>query len=176
MPDGPRELADYAHRLAGGGYTVGRDGNLSVRAGGRLLVTASGVPKEDLTESDVVSLDDIGRRSSEWAVHAAIYGARRDVNAVIHAHPVYACVLAVRREALEPLLDEVTPVLGGRVEVAEHAPSGSLELGARAVAALGDRQAVILADHGTVTVGATLAEAFYRLQVLERSAQVQVLR
>jgi len=168
-------LADFAHRLVAGGYAVGRDGNLSVREGDRILITASGKPKEELTGDDVVEIDSPDR-SSEWAVHAAIYRARPDVGAVIHAHPIHACVLAVRGEALEPLLDEVTPVLGGRVEVAEYGPSGSAELGEHAVAALGDRHAVILANHGTVTVGASLGEAFYRLQVLERAAHVQVLR
>jgi L-fuculose-phosphate aldolase len=170
-----RDLADFAHRLVAGAYTVGRDGNLSVREGDRVLITASGKPKEDLTEDDVVDIDS-PERSSEWAVHAAIYRARSDVGAVIHAHPIHACVLAVRGESLEALLDEVTPVLGGRIEVAEYAPSGTLELGEHAVAALGDRHAVILANHGTVTIGANLEEAFYRLQVLERAAQVQVLR
>ena len=96
--------------------------------------------------------------------------------AIVHAHPVFACVLAVRRERLEALLDEVGPVLGGPVEVAEYALSGSLDLGPRAVAGLGPRHAVILANHGTVTVGADLEEAFYRLEVLERAAHVQVLR
>jgi L-fuculose-phosphate aldolase len=175
MPSAHSALADFAHRLVAGGYTVGRDGNLSVREGDRVLITASGKPKESLTEDEVVEIED-PRRSSEWAVHSAIYRARPDVAAVIHAHPIHACVLAVRGEALEPILDEVGPVLGGPVEVAEYAPSGSAELGEHAVAALGPRFAVILAKHGTVTVGATLEEAFYRLQVLERTAQVQVLR
>ena len=60
--------------------------------------------------------------------------------------------------------------------MAEYALSGTPELGARAVAGLGERHAVILANHGTVTVGADLEEAFYRLEVLERAAQIQVLR
>jgi L-fuculose-phosphate aldolase len=88
---------------------------------------------------------------------------------------VWACVLAVLREPLPALLDEVEPVLGGAVEVARYAPSGSVDLGARAVEALGPRQAVILANHGTLTVGDTLERAFYRLEVLERAAQVYLL-
>ena len=96
--------------------------------------------------------------------------------AIVHAHPVFACVLAVRGERLEELLDEVGPVLGGPVEVAEYARSGTAQLGDHAVAGLGTRLAVILANHGTVTVGKDLEEAFYRLEVLERAAHVQVLR
>jgi ribulose-5-phosphate 4-epimerase/fuculose-1-phosphate aldolase len=175
-----QNLVDHGRRLVAGGYVVGADGNLSVRDGDRVLITPSRVPYDRLAPEGIASIDLSGAgdesRSSEWAVHCAIYRARPDVMAIIHAHPVYGCVLAVRRERLEALLDEVEPVLGGAVEVAEHAPSGSILLGAEAVAALGRRQAVILANHGTVTVGADLEEAFYRLEVLERAAQVQVLR
>ena len=175
-----QSLVDHGRRLVAGGYVVGADGNLSVRAGDRVLITPSRVPYDRLTAEQVASIDLDGEgdasRSSEWAVHCAIYRARPDVMAIVHAHPVYACVLAVRRERLEALLDEVGPVLGGPVEVAEYALSGSLDLGPRAVAGLGPRHAVILANHGTVTVGADLEEAFYRLEVLERAAHVQVLR
>jgi L-fuculose-phosphate aldolase len=180
MPSERRDLADFATRLAVEGYVAGRDGNLSVRVGERVLITASGVAKEFLTEEDVVEIGVDGegdpRRSSEWAVHCEVYRARPEVRAVIHAHPIHGCVLAVRGTPLEPILDEVEPVLGGRVLVAQYAPSGYLELARNAVTALGDRHAVILANHGTVTVGATVDEAFYRLQVLERTAQIQVLR
>ena len=175
-----QSLVDYGRRLVAGGYVVGADGNLSARDGRRVLITPSRVPYDRLAPEGIASINLSGvgdrSRSSEWAVHCAIYRARPDAKAIVHAHPVYACVLAVRRERLEALLDEVEPVLGGPVEVAEYAPSGSSDLGIRAVGGLGPRQAVILANHGTVTVGADLEEAFYRLEVLERAAHVQVLR
>jgi len=175
-----QSLVDHGRRLVAGGYVVGADGNLSVRSGDGVLITPSRVPYDRLTSEGIATLNLYGAgddfRSSEWAVHCAIYQRRPDVMAIIHAHPVYGCVLAVRRERLEALLDEVEPVLGGAIEVAEYAPSGSIDLGARAVAGLGPRHAVILANHGTVTVGADLEEAFYRLEVLERAAHVQVLR
>ncbi len=175
-----QSLVDHGLRLVAGGYVVGADGNLSVRDGEGLLITPSRVAYDRLQPGQVVRLDLAGAgdpsRSSEWAVHCAVYRSRPEVRAVIHAHPVFACVLAVRGEVLEALLDEVGPVLGGPVAVADYAPSGSAELAAAAVAGLGSRHAVILANHGTVTVGVDLEEAFYRLQVLERAAQVQVLR
>ncbi len=173
-------LVDFGRRLLAGGYVVGADGNLSLRHAEKVLITPSRLRYERMTPDDIVTIDLDGRgrsnRSSEWAVHCEIYRARPQVHAIIHAHPLYSCVLAVRGEALEPLLDEVGPVLGGQVKVATHAPSGSLELARNAVAALGDRHAVILANHGTVTVGESLEDAFYRLEVLERAALVQVLR
>jgi L-fuculose-phosphate aldolase len=170
-----QNLVDHARRLVAGGYVVGADGNLSVRDGDSILITPTRIAYDRLSPEDIVTMD-ADSRSSEWAVHSAVYAVRSDVNAVIHAHPVYACVLAVRDERLEELLDEVAAVLGGAVEVAEYASSGSAELGYNAVAALGGRHAVILANHGAVTVGADLEEAFYRLEVLERAAQIQVLR
>jgi ribulose-5-phosphate 4-epimerase/fuculose-1-phosphate aldolase len=175
-----QSLVDYGRRLVAGGYVVGADGNLSVRDGDRVLLTPSRLAYDRLEAGQIASIDLNGEgdtsRSSEWAMHCAIYRARPDVKAIVHAHPVFACVLAVRRERLEALLDEVGPVLGGPVSVAEYAPSGSGELGGFAVAGLGPRHAVILANHGTVTVGADLEAAFYRLEVLERAAHVQVLR
>lgn len=172
-------LVEFGRRLVAGGFVVGADGNLSVRHGESILITPSALRYERMTEKDIVSIDLDGRglssRSSEWAVHCEIYRERPEVHAVIHAHPVHACVLAVRGENLKPLLDEVGPVLGGDIRVAAHAPSGSMELARNAAVALAGRQAVILANHGVVTVGESLEEAFYRLEVLERVAQVQVL-
>ena len=180
MLDARQSLVDHGRRLVAGGYVVGADGNLSVREGGRVLITPSHVAYDRLTPSEIASIDLDGggsaSRSSEWAVHCAVYRARPEVVAIIHAHPVFACVLAVRGERLEQLLDEVGPVLGGPVEVAEYALSGTTRLGEHAVKGLGERHAVILANHGTITVGQDLEEAFYRLEVLERAAHVQVLR
>ena len=146
-----------------------------------MLITPSGRAYDDTGPEDIVFVRDDGtwdgetQPSSERAVHAAVYAARPDVAAVIHAHPVYACVLAVRGEPLPPILDEVEPVLGGQVEVADYVRSGERALGAAAVRGLGPRNAVLLARHGSVTVGRDLEEAFYRLEVLERAAQVHVL-
>jgi L-fuculose-phosphate aldolase len=180
MPSARQELVSHGLRLVAGGYVVGADGNLSVRDGEGMLIKPTRIAYDRITPGAIVRIDLDGEgdanRSSEWAVHAAIYKARPDVKAIVHAHPIHACVLAVRRERLEAILDEVGPVLGGPVEVAEYASSGSPELGDRAVKGLADRFAVILANHGTVTVGATLEEAFYRLEVLERAAHVQVLK
>ena len=176
-----RQLVDYGLRMSAAGHVVGPDGNLSCRFGDGLLVTPTRLRYDLATADDMVAVaasgEWSGRRhpSSELAVHQAIYRARPDVRAIIHAHPVHACVLAVRGTSLPPILDEVGPVLGGEVLVARHVLSGDPALGDAAVAALGDRHAVMLARHGTVTSGADLEEAYYRLEVLERAAHVHVL-
>ncbi len=160
---------------------AGADGNLSVRDGAGMLITPTRLAYEQTRPEQIVAVAADASwsgplpPSSERAVHTAVYTARPDVGAIVHAHPVYACVLAVAGEPLPVVLDEVLPVLGGPVAVAGYVPSGDPGLGEAAVNALGDRHAVLLADHGSVTVGRDLEEAFYRLQVLERAAQVYVL-
>jgi L-fuculose-phosphate aldolase len=174
-----REIVRHARLMAERGYVVGADGNISVRLGDAVLITPSRVDYDRLEPNRIVAVDLDGRGgdnpSSELQVHLAIYRARPDVLAVVHAHPVHACVLAVRREQLPPVLEEAGPVLGGPVAVSKAAPSGSSELGRAAALALGDRHAALLAGHGSVTTGSNLEEAFYRLEVLERTAQVYVL-
>lgn len=174
-----QEIVRYARLMAERAYVVGADGNVSARHRGTVLITPSRIAYERLRPEGVVAVDLEGRGgtnpSSEIKVHLAVYAARPDVRAVVHAHPVYACVLAARREPLPPVLEEAGLVLGGPVAVAGPAPSGSAALGKAAAAALGERHGVLLADHGSVTTGASLEEAFYRLEVLERTAQVYVL-
>jgi L-fuculose-phosphate aldolase len=160
---------------------VGADGNLSVRDGAGMLITPTRLPYDQTRPEHIVAVAPDSSwsgplpPSSERAVHTAVYAARPDAGAIVHAHPVYACVLAVAGEPLPVVLDEVLPVLGGQVAVAEYVASGEPGLGDAAVRALGDRHAVLLAHHGSVTVGRDLEEAFYRLEVLERAAQVYVL-
>jgi L-fuculose-phosphate aldolase len=188
-----RALVSHGLLLVERGYVVGADGNLSVRLGETVLCTPSRVPYRDLTPEAMVevrkppapspavdsdSLKDAdfpANATSELALHLAVYSARTELRALVHAHPVWACVLAVLRQPLPALLDEVGPVLGGPVAVAPYAPSGSAMLGENAARAMHGRNAVILANHGTLSGGATLEEAFYRLEVLERAAHVYLL-
>jgi L-fuculose-phosphate aldolase len=173
------QIIRHAQLMTVKGYVVGADGNISARHGDCVLITPSRVDYYRLKPDRIVAVDLEGRGgenpSSELHVHLAIYRARPDVLAIVHAHPVHACVLAVRRELLPPVLEEAGSVLGGPVGVADPAPSGSAELGGAAALALGDRHAVLLAGHGSVTTGPNLEEAFYRLEVLERTAHVYVL-
>ena len=174
-------LVEFAQRMSREGYVVATQGNLSVRAGEAVLITPSAVPYGRLTTELIAELAADGRRlsgpppSSERAVHLAIYRARPEINAIVHAHPVHVCALAVAGRDLSALLDEVEPVLGGSVRVARYAPSGTLELGDNAVKAMEGRNAVILARHGSVTGGPDLFSAYQRLEVLERAAAVQIL-
>jgi L-fuculose-phosphate aldolase len=171
------ELVAYGRRLVEDGLALGSAGNLSVRVGGLLLVTPAGVGGDRLEprELALVSLGDgsplSGRvPSSELPLHLALYRARR-VGAVVHTHsPEVVALSATRREL--PAIHYSIVALGGPVRVARYARFGSERLAGAALEALEDREAVILENHGAVTIGRTLEEAFERALLLEWLAGV----
>lgn len=162
------------------GLVVGTSGNVSARCtDDSLAITASGTNYSSMTLDDIVVVDFDGEPivgsaipSTEMLMHAAIYRARPGVGAVMHTHSAYASGLAVAGQALPPLIDEVVVHLGGAIEVSEYAFPGTEELGDRVVAALGERNAALVRNHGLVGVGKTPAEAMQACQIAEHSARI----
>ena len=111
----------------------------------------------------------------ENRMHLSIFKAREDVGGILHAHPLYSSMLAVAGKPLNPILDEMVPYLGGVVEVADFAPSGSEELAAIVVKTLGPKAAVLMANHGTVCVGKNLSRAYQVTKYVEKWAHIQIL-
>jgi L-fuculose-phosphate aldolase len=109
------------------------------------------------------------RPSSEWQLHAAIYGARPDVQAVVHTHSPLATALSCARRGIPPFHYMVL-LAGGEVRCAAHATFGTQALAESCVAALADRRAVLLANHGVVAVGTTLAAALMLAFAIENLA------
>jgi len=93
--------------------------------------------------------------SLEWQMNRAVYEARDDVEAIVHTPSEFATVLAALETDLPPFLEEITMATGGTVEVTNYAPSGSEALGEEAVAALGDKNAVLLSKHGVLCCART---------------------
>ena len=170
------ELVRYGNRLLADGLSVGSAGNLSVRVGDTVAITPSGVAYPDLQPADIclVTLDGAqpsdgearpASPSSETPMHLAIYAAT-SAAAVVHTHsPEVIALSAARREL--PAIHYAITGLGGPVRVAPYARFGSVQLADAAVAALDDRSAVILRNHGAVTYGADLAQAYDRAMLLE---------
>ncbi|HHV36031.1 MAG TPA: class II aldolase/adducin family protein [Syntrophomonadaceae bacterium] len=167
--------------IANSGLVSGTWGNISVRLSSldSFLITPSGVSYHDLTGDDLVMVDLQGKvmagrlkPSSETPLHTAIYRARQDIKGIVHTHSSFASVFTVTRKPLPPVLEEMAQILGGEVRVASYAPAGTSELAAAAVSALGDRAAVLLANHGVVGVGRSLKEALLVCQVVEKGALV----
>jgi L-fuculose-phosphate aldolase len=166
-------VAAGCRRLLADGLVVGTSGNVSVRAGDRVVISPSGVPYDRLETAAVSVIDLDGQPvdgglvpSSEWRMHTQVYRARADVRAVVHAHPVAATAVSTL-VAEVPAVHYLLAALGGPVRVAPYAPYGSAELAAHSVAGLAERTAVVLANHGATTVGGSLAEAHERMTVLE---------
>ena len=179
-------IVDACRRLEADGLVAGASGNVSIRLSqeGRDLVaiTPSRVPYRALRPEQVLVIDfeadpveGEGVPSSEALTHLAAYRARPDVGAAIHTHSVYASALAVAGEDLPAVIDEQVVILGGAIRVAEYGMSATEDLARRAVEALGQRQAVLLRNHGALGVGRDLEEALDVVALVERVAKVYVL-
>lgn len=164
---GRREAACAALReLEAQGLNQGTAGNLSVRVADGFLVTPSGFAPCDLEPGDLVRLDMNGRAaratpqpSSEWRFHRDLYATRAGIDAVVHVHSPYATALACQRRAI-PAFHYMVAVAGGNsIRCAPYATFGSQALSDAAVAALEGRSACLLANHGMITIGETLARA-----------------
>lgn len=180
------ELLRVVRRMASGGLVAGASGNVSMcleRGGddGLLLITPSQLPYDRMSSDDLVVVDFSGDPvegdlvpSVETMTHVAVYRARSDVGAVVHTHSVYASVLAVSGLDLPPIIDELVVAVGGAVKVADYGFPGSDELAESACAALEDRAAVMLRNHGLLGVGATADQALGVCELVERAAQIFV--
>ncbi len=160
------------------GLSSGRSGNISVRWQDGMLITASGVLPEDMApDSDVVFIDASGSwaregkaPSSEWFFHKAIYEARADTGAVVHCHSRFATALACTRTAIPAFHYMVAKAGGADIPLAPYATFGTPELAAHAVATLASRNACLLANHGQISIGKTLGDAFELAEEVEALA------
>ena len=186
MSDAARRMAKCCRRLADLGLIAGADGNISVRVGeNRILVTPSGLIKADVSPEDMVEVDFTGaviggrgrgrgrhQPSAELNLHLEVLRLREDVMAVIHAHPPVATGISVSgREFDWDVLPEMVFWVG-RVPVVPYGAPGTPELAARLAPFVPGHDAWILANHGAVSVGASLDEAQIRMETLEHSAKI----
>jgi L-fuculose-phosphate aldolase len=156
-----------AQALDAAGFCPSKSGNVSVRHCERVLITPSGLPYAAMLPDDIVEIDLEGRRtggserkpSSEWPFHAAIYKARPDATAIVHTHSPYATALSCARRDIPAFHYMIALGGGADIRCANYATFGTQALADNAVAALEGRRAVLLANHGVITIGQTLAGA-----------------
>ncbi|MEV8632035.1 class II aldolase/adducin family protein [Streptosporangium sp. NPDC051023] len=174
-----RLLCEHGRMTVETGLVIGTSGNLSVRAGDLVAVTPGGIALDRLEPEACPVVDIEGhlvegelQPSSETPMHLAVYTATGTA-AVVHTHSTFGTVVATTMTELPPIHYN-TMLLGGTVRVAEYATYGTPELAANVRAALGDRRAVLLANHGGVTLGDDLPQAFEATRLLEWLCEVYV--
>jgi len=170
-------LVSYARRMAADDLAPGTSGNLSVRRGGLMAITPSGMPYERMTPADVclVRTSDAAlisgpRPSTETPMHLALYQASH-AGAIVHTHSPFVIALSTVLDEL-PAVHYAMADLGGPVRVAPYARFGTTQLAAGAAAKLAGRNAVILRNHGALACGPTLDRAYERACTLEWLARV----
>jgi len=166
------EVAAASRRLAVEGLLVGTAGNVSARDGDRVAVTGTGVVLAECTPDDVTEVSMAGEvlagalvPTSELDLHLAVYAAA-GAGAVVHTHAPYSTAVACVLDEL-PVLHYQQLLLGGAVRVAPYATFGTAALAASVVTALDGRQAALMANHGSVSVGSTLDQAVGNALLLE---------
>lgn len=144
------------------GINRGKSGNVSARWKNGFLVTPSGLPYDKTRPSDIVFIDARGKPtgtrkpSSEWRFHHDIYSSRPEIEAVVHTHSSFATTLSCLGMAI-PAFHYMIAVAGGRdIRCAPYATFGTQQLSDNALAALQDRRACLLGNHGMIAVGADL--------------------
>lgn len=177
-----RELVRTGCFLRDRGYIVASDGNISVRLSrSEFLITPTGVDKGTLHPSELVTVE-MGKESSvtttastEIFFHSAIYTNRPDVGAVVHVHPPFLTGIAFAKFDLsKPILPEVIETVG-KIGSVEYQKPGSKELARLIGRAITDHNALILVNHGALTVGKDLTEALWRMERCELLARSTVI-
>jgi L-fuculose-phosphate aldolase len=167
-----RHVADTCRRMLADGLVVGTSGNVSVRAGDLVAVSPSGLAYDAMTPAmvgvhrlDGSPVDAPLRPTTEMPMHLAVY-ARTDAQAIVHTHSTSATVLSTLVEEVPPI-HYLIAMFGGPVRVASYATYGTEELASAMVAALEDRTACLLGNHGAITYGSTLEKAYDQAVYLE---------
>jgi L-fuculose-phosphate aldolase len=178
-----KEIIATCLELEKRGYVVGTYGNVSVRTKTGLMITPSRIDYQSLTPPDLVEVTlegevEGGNRlpSSELEVHRQIYIMRPDVGSVVHTHSLFATALSCLHESIPVIVEEQSQVIGDEIRCTRYVPAGKHRaLGQEVARALGKSNAVLLANHGTVSCGRSLAEALFTCQIVERIAQMRTL-
>ncbi|MDX1888016.1 aldolase [Mycolicibacterium sp. 050158] len=165
--------------------TAGRTGNISVRVGPRILITPTGTSLGNLVSDELAVLDLNGqhlagsRPSKEWPIHVETYRARPDSGAVVHLHSSHAaavsCLAGLNTADCLPPLTAYHVMRVGRVPLVRYLPPGDPALGDEVGRAMSSAHSVLLANHGSVLAGRTLADAVDAAEELEETARILLL-
>jgi len=178
--DTTQDLVHYGKLLMEKEYVAGPGGNISIRCGDIAYMSPSGFALDAAKPEQYVPVDietgeprtEDNRPTSEVSFHLAIYRRRPDVNAVVHTHPPYATGLVSAGQRLEPMTPDYVAYLD-HVEMIDYIVPTGVELAEAVADGLSDCNCLTMVNHGIITVGANLKEAYYRNDILEASAKMQ---
>lgn len=188
MPEAERQaIIDACLQITKQGLNQGTSGNVSVRVGGRMLITPSATPYDALRPAMIASMpivpadhpefgtwDGPLKPSSEWRFHLDILTARPEVGAIVHAHPIYCTTLAIARKPIPPVHYMIAAFGGAGIRCSDYALFGTAALSRTALTALHGRAACLLANHGAIAVGPSLPKAMWLMTELETLAHQYV--
>jgi L-fuculose-phosphate aldolase len=172
-----QSIIDACLRMNAIGINQGTSGNISLRHDAGMLITPTSLPYEEMTPEQIVLMDFDGgfapaqKPSSEWRFHLDILKARPEVNAVVHAHPPDATTLAIMGRAIPPVHYMIAAAGGDTIRCAPYATFGTEQLSRHAVSALEGRLACLLAHHGMIAIGPSLARAMWLAVEVEALAR-----
>lgn len=175
-------IVEYGRKMLEARLTTGTGGNLSIlnREKGLMAISTSGLNYLDTTPADVVVMDLDGNLhdsrttpSSEAGFHTVLYNQRTDINAVVHTHSVYATTVACLNMEL-PAVHYLVGFAGKKVPLAPYATFGSPELAKNVADTIENYNAVLLANHGLITVGTRIQNAFDAAEELELIARIYI--
>ena len=179
-----RQIIEAGGYLAYRGLIVAGAGNISVQVSAeRVLITPAGKRKGNLTADELIAVDLLARRldsangrpSSELGMHLCVYNQRPDILACVHAHPPYAVACSVAGISLAaPVLPEIVAAVG-EIATAEYATPSTPEVAASISPLLARGDAIILKNHGVLTIGPDLESALNKMEMVEHLAQVVFL-
>lgn len=178
------QICDICHKMWQLGWVAANDGNVSVKLpDGTFLATPTGMSKSFITPEKLVHIDKNGqvldspaglKPSSEIKMHLRCYEERADVGAVLHAHPPVATGYAVANKPLDEYSMIETVIALGSIPVTPYGTPSTYEVPDRIAPYLGEHDAVLLQNHGALTVGADLITAYYRMETLELFAKISL--
>ena len=175
-----KAIVEVGRRMWSKGWVAANDGNISIRVEEtRVLITPTGASKGFLNVEDLVSIDlagrvlgGRGRPSSESLLHLSVYRDRPDVRGICHAHPVFATAYAVAGQALtQKVLPEVVVALG-EIPLVSYGTPGGAEFYQPLKEFIPRANAFLLQNHGVLTIGKDVFEAYFRMETVEQFAKI----
>ncbi len=178
-----KDVASFMRRLYKQGLTTTSGGNISIRANDDIIIiTPSGTDKGRMKWKEAGIMNMLGENltpelklSTEYEMHLMIYRMRQDVNAIVHAHPLFSTSFTAMKHSIDTNLTAEARVICGEPRLVPYALTGTKELAELAAENIERSDILLLENHGILTTGSGILEAFDRLEVLEQAARMTLI-